>query len=352
MPKETFADKMAKKAFFEPEFQKSWAVHMGAFGPILEPAFAQDYQARVHLAAALNRISRRDLKGGLEKLDPLRERCQTNADKAAWLFFMGLCFDLAGDSERMLAFYRLASEYQHRFYMPYVKMAKFFQAGHLYDRAAQSYHDAIRCYDGMGLGEKEKLILSSAYAGLATCQTMMHRYEEAERTLETSRQLCGDGPGRSAVEAVLYAALGRREKVDAALKVLLTHAPQVYAEIRDTAQKILNGTEPMFCPVETDKAALAAFWGWFRSAEESLSADPEESGKHISDHLNSLFPVAEGAIEAAVLPERKVLLPDTFFVALNQGYRELLELCPGEITDGWSFEIVPYVNKQKETASE
>lgn len=51
MKKQTLADKLAQKSFNSPKFQESWAVHMQAFGPILEPAFAEDYQARVHLTA-------------------------------------------------------------------------------------------------------------------------------------------------------------------------------------------------------------------------------------------------------------------------------------------------------------
>ena len=39
-------------------FQKSWDTHMEAFGPILGPAFMQNFEARVHLTAALNSLSK------------------------------------------------------------------------------------------------------------------------------------------------------------------------------------------------------------------------------------------------------------------------------------------------------
>lgn len=45
MRKETIADKMAKKAFLSDDFQRQWAVHMAAFGPILGPAFPEDYSS-------------------------------------------------------------------------------------------------------------------------------------------------------------------------------------------------------------------------------------------------------------------------------------------------------------------
>ena len=66
--KQTLADKLAKKTFDSPVIQKSWLAHMQVFGPILENAFVEDYQARIHLVAALNYISNRKISQGLAKL--------------------------------------------------------------------------------------------------------------------------------------------------------------------------------------------------------------------------------------------------------------------------------------------
>ena len=115
MAKLTLAEKLAKKTFESDMFQKSWQVHLQTFGPLLEPAFTDSYQARVHLTAALNLISRQDLKGGLEKLKELQKYVETDADKTAWLFFMGLVFDMAGVKEAMLDFYQQAAEFGHSF---------------------------------------------------------------------------------------------------------------------------------------------------------------------------------------------------------------------------------------------
>ena len=65
---DALADKLAKKSFMSEAVQKSWKVHMDMFGPILEPAFKEDYQSKVHLGAALNLISRKDVKKGFERL--------------------------------------------------------------------------------------------------------------------------------------------------------------------------------------------------------------------------------------------------------------------------------------------
>ena len=49
----------------------SWEVHRQAFGPILEPAFAENPQARILLINALNHISRREIQRGMELLKEL-----------------------------------------------------------------------------------------------------------------------------------------------------------------------------------------------------------------------------------------------------------------------------------------
>lgn len=349
MAKETIADKLARKAFEKADFQKSWQVHMAMFRPILEPAFEGNYQAKIHLCAALNNISRRDLKGGLDKLQLIKTKLETSADRAAWLFFAGLCFDMAGQTDKMLMCYFGAEQEGHRFYMPHIKVAKFYQQGCVYDRAEEYFRKAIACFDGTGLSEQDKLILASGYTGLATCQTMMHQYEEAEKTLNTSRQLFADGPGRSAVEAVLYAALGETEKCEAALTVLQNHAPQAYPEVKASTERILNGTDPMFCKLEIDKAAILDFWVWFREQENYLAEHTEEGAQLISERINDLFPFGDQELKASITSEESglvVLFPDSFSVALRHGYEELLLEWPDDLEGNWAFRVVPYVKSK------
>lgn len=346
MKKETIADKMAKKAFLSDDFQRQWAVHMAAFGPILGPAFPEDYPSRVHLLAALNHLSRRDVRNGLKKLEQLREKCVTNADRAAWLFFMGLGCELAGAEEQMLACYRSAGEYGHRFYMPYLKLAKFFQQGCLYDRAEENYRTAIGCFDGTGLSDGDRRILGSAYTGLATTLTMMHRYEEAAAALESSRQLWPEAPGRSAAEAVLWAVRGEREQTEACLAILRDHAPEVYPSVADMAGRILDGSEPLFCPVDVEEDKIGAFWQWFLENRDALEGqlEREEYPEDLSGRLNDLFPFGQRELEPEFLREEtgaiRMLLPDYYAVALTRGYEQLLEKCPEELREDWIFETV------------
>lgn len=334
--KESFADKMARKAFEDPKFQQSWQVHMGAFGPVLENSFREDYTAKVHLCAALNHISRRDCAQGYKKLELLGPRCKTDADRAALTFFLGVCCQMGGDEVHMICFYQEAVDGGLRFYMPYMKLAKIYQGWIMYDKAAKYYRGAIACYDGMGLGAGEKVILGSAYAGLATSLTMMHRYSDAERTLESSRTICPDGPGRSAVEAVLYAAQGRESDAEAALKVLLAHAPQVYEETRNSVRRILAGQDPIFCAREPDALVLDTFWDWFAEHEDVLTETD------LTEQYNAIFPEAEGALQVR-LRDRTITFPDHYIASLTRLCRELLDRCPAKIRARWSFETVHYL---------
>lgn len=300
----------------------------------------------MHLLAALNHLSRRDVRNGIKKLEQLQEKCVTNGDRAAWLFFMGLGFELAGMEAEWIACYRSAGEYGHRFYMPYLKLAKFFQQGCLYDRAEEYYRAAIGCFTGTGLSDGDRRILGSAYTGLATILTMMHRYEEAAAALESSRQLWPEAPGRSAAEAVLYAVQGETDKMECSLSTLQSHAPEVYPSVADMTGRILNGNEPLFCPVDAEEDKITAFWQWFLENRETLEAQlkRDEYPEDLSERLNDLFPFGQRELEPEFLREEdgtlRMLLPDYYAVALTWGYEQLLEKCPEELRESWIFETV------------
>lgn len=348
MKKETIADKMAKKAFHSPEFQKSWAVHMQAFGPILEPAFAQDYQSRVHLAAALNHISKRQFSPGLSKLKMLQNACVNDADKAALLFFFGVFHEMAGKREESIIFYSHANEYHHRLHIPYLKVAKFYQEGCLYDRAEANYRSAIACFNATGLDEQSKIILGSAYTNLATCLTYMHRYDEAEAALATSRSIYPNAPVRAMTEAVLYAALGQAEKVKACLAIMEKHTPQVLSMIQEKTRKILAGTDPLFCEIPLDEEKVAEFWNWFLAQDAWMrsrldSGDRDAVLQALVTRLTPIFPFADAEPQLEILTAEngaELEFRDFYALALNHGYDVLLQACPEALEEYWAFDIV------------
>lgn len=348
MKKETLADKLARKSFESPQFQQSWAVHMQAFGPILEPAFADNYQAKVHLCAALNHISKRQLSQGLNKLKTLQKYVETDADKCAYLFFMGVYCEMAGQQEQMVAMYTMANEYGHRLYLPYLKVAKFYINGHLYEQGEENVRAAIGCFTATGLSQQDKIILGSAWSNLGSCLLMMHRYDEAEAALSTSAQLYPNAPGRAAVEAALYVLRGEEDRVNTCLETLKGHAPAAYAAVKESTDKILAKTDPLFFPQPVDEEKIAGFWGWFGSYSAELKAklDQEEyeaALTPVAERLLATFPFLEETPNVALGKNEQgwvLQLQDLYAVAVMDAYEKLMNACPEEIKAVWQFDVV------------
>ena len=202
MAKESLANKMARKAFYRNDVQQSWKAHMQAFGPILRPAFADNFQAKIHLTAALNHISKGNLQQAMPKLQTVQNFIENDADKAMLLFALGVYCETAGAQAEMAAYYSAANQCGHSFYLPYLKVAKYCLAAADYAPAEENFRKAIACFDAAALSEADKIILGSAYANLGSCLTMLHRYEDAWTALENSKAFCPDAPGRAAAEAV------------------------------------------------------------------------------------------------------------------------------------------------------
>ena len=223
----------------------SWEVHRQAFGPILEPAFAENQQVRILLINALNHISRREIKRGMELLKEIHPHCIYDEDKAAWAFFVGLCFEMGGAQKQMLEWYDKAGEIGHRFYLPYLKLAKAAHSAAQFEKAKGYYLTAIDCLLEMPENDKDELILGSAYTNLASCLTMLHQYPEAEKAWNTAQQY-PTHPGADATAAILYAAMGNAEKVHAHIRELNKKYPAWVEQTTEMTRQILAGTHPAF----------------------------------------------------------------------------------------------------------
>lgn len=349
MRKKRVIDKISEK-FCGEAIRKSWEIHMQAFGPILESAFTEDYLSRVQLIAALNKISRKEIRGGFQKLQPLEKKCVTDGDWTAWLYFMGLCFEMAGSREGMLDYYEQANEFSHQFYLPYMKVARCYLEGSMFEPAENRFRQAVDCFSDDSVNEQEKNILHAAYAGLVSCLTFMHRYNEAEEMLERARRLLplSDGWNRSAAEAGLCALLGRQEEMKRSLEVLKQHSAEEYFRVDAMTRRILDKSEPAFFAVSLDVDALSSFWQWFLSQEKELArklknGEPEEALDMLSEQLNKTFPFVEREIEVGILIDEdcfRVDLPDYFSVSLTEGYKELLACCPKVLTGRWKFTVI------------
>ena len=343
----SFGEKMAKKTFLSDKIQQSWSVHMQAFGPILENAFAEDYASRIHLTAALNNISRREFSQGLEKLKKIQPECKNDADRAAWLFFTGLLLEMAGDKHQSLVLYMQANKLHHRFYMPYLKIAKMAHEDNVYLMAEENYRAAIGCFDGTGLDSQSKTILASAYGNLATCLSMMHRFSEAEEALALSRQLIPNNPSLAAIEAVLCAVKGDDAGAKSQLDILQAYYPPALEKTAEDVDMILNKTHSHFFLIPTEEAPLRDFWQWFAETAESLEAAFEQGGEDaihgaILDRLSTCFREEIHPAQIDISPEDGMYVlefQDFFSVSLKAGYETLLSLCPRESLPHWRFTI-------------
>lgn len=225
--------------------RRSWETHRQAFGPILEPAFAENQQVRILLINALNHISRREVKRGMELLKELHPHCIYDEDKAAWAFFVGLCFEMGGAREQCLEWHEKAGRIGHRFYLPYLKLAKAAYSAARYEKAEGYYKTGISCLLEMSEAERDEVILGSAYTNLTSCLTMLHRYPEAERAWTAARQYPAQ-PGADATAAILYAAMGDREQSAAYIAAMKVSCPALIPQIEAMTQQILDGTHPAF----------------------------------------------------------------------------------------------------------
>ena len=248
MAKQSFAEKLAERSFYSEHIQRDWNAHMQAFGPILEPAFSDSYQAKIHLTAALSALSNHRFKSAQNKLKTLQPYCKTNADHAAWMFCMGISCELQGDTEGMVYYYSKAGKFGHRFYLVEMKLAKAAHNGGRFEDALGHYHRALEMFDEtMVQGERQsEIIRASVYTNLASCLTMLFRYEEAEDMLRISREISPQQTGRAVTEAILYAAMGDLEKAQDSLVALEEQMPELVDAVTQTVDDIFAGTHEHF----------------------------------------------------------------------------------------------------------
>jgi tetratricopeptide (TPR) repeat protein len=353
MLKKSLAEKIAKKSFKSAKFQKNWQVHMNAFGAILEPAFKESFQAKIHLTAALNEISNGKAKQALEKLTKLEEFCECNADNAARAFFMGLCAKTLGDTELMLKHYEQAEAFGHRLYLPYLDIAKTKHNNAEFEKALKYYDKAINYIkeskpsEFFGTNTKE-VVLAFSYTNLASCLTMMHKYDEAEAVLAQAETILPFQPVRSVTKSILYAAMGRVIKMEESMETLKNEAPAMYEQTKVITDEIVRGENAQFGIVKPNNDEIKSFWVWFTENENKLFSAIESGETGVFSEM--ICPVLAKpfaflkrtpVLHAKMKEGRaEILLEDFYSISLAWGYSVLIDDCPDEMKARWSFEIV------------
>lgn len=343
--KNKMMEKMAKKAFESAAFQKSWQVHAKAFSPLLDTAFEHSYVARVHLTDALNHLSRQEVKPAADKLKILQEACQTDADHAAWFFFMGLCLEMIGRHYDMCTFYRRANAYNHGYYLPYLKVAKAAYDDDMYSIAAGQYAIAAELLEKRE--EKEFApALAAAYLGCAACHIMMHHMQEAETFLQRSEEKAPDLPGRSAIAAIFHALRQETEKTNQMLEQARQEG-KLPPETESMVDDIRKGIHPHFFAQPVNEKRIPLFWKWMGEQRETIVqmiADDreEEVFRMMSPQILSLFPVGMEEADFGVFMDEQglnVIFCHGFSRTQEKGYEALLAACPAELEEGCAFTI-------------
>lgn len=331
-------DSVFEKA--EAFVRQNWEVHRQAFGPILEPAFSENPQARLLLIHALNHISKKEIKPGLEQIKNLENMCACNADRAALAFFNGLAFEMAGVVPQMIKWYETAGKLGHRFYLPHLKLAKAYHNMAAYDNARKHYETGIEYIKAMNDPDEE--LLGSAYTNLTSCLTMMHLFTDAKKAWEKA-QTFPMQPGAYAAAAMLYAAQGDREQTGEMIAVLQEKYPAWVEKTRLTTEQVLNRAHPHFVAMPVEPQAVEIFWQWFRENETLFDTQVTKILPQLARQIRQVFPFLhrEPAFRVAKGPKGKqILFHDFYAVALHHGYGDLLTHCPEDILSRWSFTIV------------
>lgn len=331
----------------EKAFLESWEAHRKAFGPILDPAFQENPQVRIKLTAALNHISRRETKRGYEILQSLKDQCIYNEDKAAWAFFVGLCFEMSGVTEQMLLWYEQAGKYGHMFYLPYLKIAKAAFTSANFDIACKNYAKGIECLINADKEFQNNAALASAYLNLCSCLTSMHLYSDAAKALE-SGQKYNPPPASYATAAILYAAMNDKEKVDFYISELKKEQPILVDMTNKTTNDILSGVHPHFCALAIDERRINDFWAWFTKNQNKLTRklredENSEAIEELSKQIKAVFPFLDRTPKLTVKKDGirlNIILADSYAISLHCGYGELISACPKEILDHFTFILV------------
>ena len=223
---------------FYENFQNSWDTHMAAFGPILAPAFKDNFEAKIHLTAALNNISRREFEKCFIKLNILKDMCSSDEDCAAWFFCMGLAFEFSGMKDEMLRYYNECVKYEPSFSLPYLMIAKCSHAEGNPAFAEKYYEKAVHFLEEEHLPTQTPRIISSVYVNYFSCLTSIGKYSEAETYLKESEEIFQDFPERLHYAAILYAYMGNNKKYNEYMLLLEKENPNLYKTTKKLIEEL------------------------------------------------------------------------------------------------------------------
>lgn len=341
-------NKVLENSAYQEKFQQAWNTHAAVFGPIMEPAFVNNSEARTHMVAALSQIGKNEPAKALQTLKQLEKHLHTDADRAAHFYLVGLAMERSGKKDESMGAYIRANTFRHDFYLPYMKVARAAHGDMEFDIAEENYLRAIACLEKMEQNPQHRTLLATACANLAGCCTYMHRCEDAEKYLARSHEVLPTQEGRESVTAMLAAVQGQAERAEENIAALDTYNPKLAAATREQTEAILSGKNPHFATKEADTQALIAFWQWFIRNEKTLfnllsNKNVSLLSEMLQEQLEPIFAPAQLQLAFGVQYDGKVFtinMCDRYSRTARAILSQMLALRPELLPDRWAFRII------------
>lgn len=270
-----YARAIMKLGWVRRGYDDSWYVHSRMFGDIMEPAFKDDLASRLELVSALNLMTRGKCLSCTKKLGGLIDHCQTDADLAAWHFFMGACCEKSGLSDMAIVHYSESTKYDPAFYMVYLRLAKCLHIKKRYEAALNAYIKALD--EVLSRPEKDEIpamskeaLLGSIHANAANCLLMMRRYDDAEFELYEADWYDCDDPMMYLTWATVYAATGRKAQAREQMSRLRDESPELEAASALKVREVIEQKNSRFALRSIPTEKLKRFWDWFSENEPTM----------------------------------------------------------------------------------
>ena len=341
---------MAKEPFFKINFRKStaktdaeWDSYTKTYGDWMSNAFSNQKKIKEQFLCALNSLHKNYPKAAVQVLESeLKSFCQTNEEKTAWLFFMGLAHKSMEQYAKALLYFTSASEYETQSPVIYQNLADCAYKENLFGFAECNYLEAIMLY------KQEKntpsSLLAALYAELASCYIMMHDNQAAEEMLARSEKTEDKTAEAQKARTLLYAVRGEHEKAANALKNLLKmNGAQEDPEFTRQMDAIRSETSAQFSTIFVENSEIKSFWRWFSTRLEVYltildSDQTDEISKmtsEISSRLKKLFPFVPFSITVSAYKNQNysIFISDFYAQALSDGLDALFAAMPEKIKE-------------------
>ena len=338
-------DKALSSPAYQAKFQKAWETHAAAFGPIIEHAFEGDMEARTHLAAALNNLSRGEAEPARSRLEQLSKAVKTDEDKAAFLFFMGLLMEKKGAPQEAVRFYAGANQFGHSLYLSYLKTARHYHGEGGFSVAEKDYRRALECLDQFCGGAEPEMVKASIHANLAGCLTYKRDFAEAQAQLEQSAALVAEMPGRASIDAVLAAALGDEVRVRRDIAALEDTNGELAAQVRKQTDNILAGGDPHFACMPANVEKIPEFWDWFVRNETTIrnlltNKDGKTPSQLMEQQMAPVFASPDQRLSFGLRTRKDgftLLMCDNFSATRSHILQAFAETWPKQLEPKWEF---------------